>query len=155
MGDAAENIQAIAVHSAVEKQMNENDDIDTIPDSEGNMVKTFMGKRIIVDDGMTVTAGATSGFKYTTILFGAGAFGYGEGTPAKPVAFDTEEMEGNGGGVDYMGERKIWVIHPFGYQSVGTPAAEGGFSNAELALAGTWTRVVDRKSTPLAFLVTN
>ncbi len=155
MGDAADEIQAIAVHSAIEKQMNENDDIDTIPDSEGNMVKTFMGKRIIVDDGMTVTAGTTDGLKYTTILFGAGAFGYGEGTPANPVGFKTEEMQGNGAGVDYLGERKIWIIHPFGYKTKTDPTAEGGFSNTELATAAVWERVIDRKSVPLAFLVTN
>jgi len=47
------------------------------------------------------------------------------------------------------------MIHPFGYKVVATPDGEGGFTNTELASASTWERVVDRKSVPLAFLVTN
>lgn len=156
MGDNAEEIQALGVHSAIYKQMVDADDIDFIPDSQGSLtIPTFMGKRVIVDDGMTVTAGTTDGFKYTTVLFGNGAIGYGETMADTPVELDREGRQGNGGGVDYLGERKVWMIHPFGFQTTGTPTAEGGFSNAELALATTWDRVVDRKSVPLAYLVTN
>lgn len=156
MGDASENIMALGVHSAILKQMVDNDDIDYIVDSQGALtIPTFMGKRVIVDDGMTVTAGATSGFKYTTVLYGQGAFGYGEGTSEVPMETKRDELAGNGAGVEYIGERKTWLIHPFGYQVTGTPAGEGGFTNSELALATTWDRVVDRKSVPLAFLITN
>ena len=156
MGDASENITAVGVHSAVLKQMVDADDIDYIPDSLGKLtIPTFMGKRVIVDDGLTVKAGTTSGLKYTTILFGAGAFAYGNGSPLNPVETKRDEMAGNGGGVEYIGERKTWMIHPFGYQNTGTPAGEGGFTNAELALATTWSRCVDRKSVNLAFLITN
>lgn len=156
MGDAAENITAVAVHSAILKQMVDADDIDFIPDSQGSLtIPTFMGKRVIVDDGMTKISGTTSGVKYVTVLFGNGAFAYGEGTPNMPVELKREALQGNGGGVDYIIERKTWSIHPFGYQIVGTPAAEGGYTNAELATAAVWTRVVDRKSVPICFLITN
>ena len=156
MGDNAEKITAIGVHSAIYKQMVDNNDIDFIEDSEGSLViPTYMGKTVIVDDGMTVTAGTTDGFKYTTVLFGTGAIGYGEGTPMLPSEVKRDELAGNGAGVEYIGERKTWLLHPFGYQSVTTPAAEGGFTNTELATAAVWSRVVDRKSVPLAFLVTN
>lgn len=156
MGDNAETITAIAVHSAIYKQMVDNNDIDFIEDSEGSLViPTYMGKTVIVDDGMTVTAGTTDGFKYTTVLFGTGAIGYGEGNPLVPTEVKRDELAGNGAGVEYIGERKTWLVHPFGYQSVTAPVAEGGFSNTELATAAVWTRVIDRKSVPLAFLVTN
>lgn len=156
MGDASENIKALGVHSAILKQMVDADDIDYIADSQGSLtIPTFMGKRVIVDDGMPVTAGTTSGFKYTTVLYGEGAFGYGEGSAQVPVELKREALQGNGGGVEYIGERKTWMIHPFGYKVVATPAGEGGFTNTELASASTWERVVDRKSVPLAFLVTN
>lgn len=156
MGDAADNIKALSVHSSVLKQMVDADDIDYIVDSQGALtIPTFMGKRVIVDDGMPVIAGTTSGFKYVTVLFGAGAIGYGEGSPQVPVEVLRDPMKGNGGGIENIGERKTWMIHPFGYQVNGTPAAEGGFTNAELATAGTWSRVLDRKSTPLCFLITN
>ncbi len=156
MGDAGQALSAIAVHSAVYKQMVDSDDIDFIPDSMGKLtIPTYMGLRVIQDDGMTVTAGSTSGFKYTSVIFGAGAFGYGDGNPEVPVETKREGLQGNGGGVEYIGERKTWVMHPFGYQTLTTPSAEGGFTNAELATAGVWDRVVDRKSVPMAFLVTN
>jgi hypothetical protein len=155
MGDMADQLTSIVVHSAVMKQMVNNDDIDYIPDSEGNLtIPTYMGLRVIVDDGATVTAGSTDGFKYTSIIFGAGAFGYGEGSPMNPVETQREALQGDGAGVEYIGERKTWVLHPFGFADVGTPAALS-YTNTELATATTWDRVVERKNVPMAFLITN
>ena len=155
MGDAFENTGAIGVHSAIYKQMVDNDDIDYIPDSQGRMtIPTFMGKRVIIDDGMTVTAGTTDGFKYTTVLFGEGAFGWGEGMPKVPVELEREASQGNGGGIETLWTRKTHIIHPAGFQSTGTPAGDS-FTLAELRLAASWDRVVPRKNVPMAFLVTN
>lgn len=155
LGDAFENTGAIAVHSAIYKQMVDGDDIDFIPDSQGRMtIPTFMGKRVIVDDGMTVTPGATDGFKYTTVLFGEGAFGWGEGMPKVPVELEREASQGNGGGIETLWTRKTSIIHPAGFQSTGTPAGDS-FTLAELRLATSWNRVVPRKNCPLAFLITN
>jgi len=155
MGDQATQLTAIAVHSAVMKQMVDNDDIDFIPDSNGNLtIPTYMGLRVIVDDGLTVTAGTTDGFKYTSIIFGAGAFGYGEGSPLVPVETKRDELAGDGAGVEYLGTRKTWLLHPFGFADDSTPSAES-YSLAELATAAVWDRVVVRKNIPMAFLVTN
>lgn len=155
MGDMATELQAIAVHSRIMAQMVKNDDIVYIPDSQGRLtIPTYMGLRVIVDDGMTVRAGTTSGFVYTSVLFGAGAFGYGEGAAKMPVELDREASKGNGGGIETLWERKTWLLHPFGFQATGTPAANS-FSLAELATAGAWARVVERKSVPIAFLQTN
>lgn len=155
LGDAFELAGAIGVHSQVYKQMVDQDDIDFIPDSQGRMViPTYMGKRVIVDDGHTVTAGTTDGFKYTTVLYGDAAFGYGEGSPAKPVAIQSDEDQGNGAGIETLWVRNTWLLHPFGFQNTGTPAADS-FTLAELATATSWDRVVERKNVPLAFLITN
>jgi hypothetical protein len=155
LGDAFNNTGAMAVHSAVYKQMVDADDVDFIPDSEGKMViPTFMGKRVIVDDSMTVTAGSASGFKYTTVLFGAGSFGLGNGTPDYPVEIERAEAGGNGGGIGTLWTRKTYLLHPLGFKNTGTPA-DDSYSIAELKLAATWSRVVDRKLVPMAFLVTN
>lgn len=155
MGDMATELQAIAVHSRIMTQMVKNDDIVYIPDSQGRLtIPTYMGLRVIVDDGMTVRPGTTSGFVYTSVLFGAGAFGYGEGSAKMPVELDREASKGNGGGIETLWERKTWLLHPFGFQATGTPAANS-FSLAELATAGVWARVVERKSIPIAFLQTN
>lgn len=155
MGDAADSLRAIAVHSAVMKQMVKNDDIVYIPDSQGNLIiPTYMGLRVIVDDGLPVVAGTTSGFKYTSVIFGEGAFGWGNGAPIVPVAVKREEDQGNGAGVETLWTRKTWLLHPFGYKNTGTPAAVS-FSLAELQAATTWERVIERKNVPISFLVTN
>ena len=155
MGDAAESLRAIAVHSAVMKQMVKNDDIVYIPDSMGQLtIPTYMGLRVIVDDGLPVVAGTTSGFKYTSVIFGEGAFGWGDGAPINPVEVERNADQGNGAGIETLWTRKTWLLHPFGYKNTGTPAAVS-FSLAELAAATTWERVIERKNVPISFLVTN
>jgi len=155
MGDAATTLRAIGVHSAVMSQMVKNDDIVYIPDSEGKLtIPTYMGLRVIVDDGHTVTAGSTSGFKYTSVLFGEGAIGYGDGVPLNGVEIEREAAQGNGAGIETLWSRKTWILHPFGFQTLTTPAAVS-FSLAELATAAVWDRVVARKNVPLGYLVTN
>lgn len=155
MGDAAADLRAIAVHSAILKQMVKNDDIVYIPDSMGQLtIPTYMGLRVIVDDGLPVTAGTTDGFKYTSVLFGEGAFGYGVGSPMVPVEVEREAAQGNGGGIETLWVRNTWLLHPFGFQQTGTPAGES-FTTAELRAATSWARVVERKSIPIAFLSTN
>jgi hypothetical protein len=157
MGDAKDSLTTIAVHSAVLKTMTLNDDIDYMPDSEGKLtIPTYKGLRVIVDDGLTVTAGTTSGFKYTSVIYGNGAFAYGEGTPNVPVEVAREAAQGNGGGVEVFWKRNTWILHPFGFADDGTPATNGfSYTLAEVAAAAAWDRVIERKNIPLAFLITN
>ena len=103
---------------------------------------------------MTVTAGSTDGFKYTSVIYGAGAFGYGVGSAEVPVEIDRLAGGGNGGGIETLWERNTWLIHPFGFKQTSTPSAVS-FTQAELSTAAVWDRVVDRKLVPMAFLVTN
>lgn len=155
MGDSVGDLRAIAMHSVVQAQAVKNNDIIYIPDVNGQLtIPTYMGLRVIVDDNVPVRAGTTSGFVYTSILFGEGAFGWGDGDPENPVEVERQAAQGNGGGVETLWTRKTWIIHPFGYQNTGTPASTS-FTLAELALATTWARVIERKNVPIAFLETN
>lgn len=155
LGDAFENTGVIAVHSVVYKRMVDNDDIDFIRDSAGNiMFATYMGRTIIIDDGMPAIAG-TNRIKYTSVLFGAGAFGYGEGTPQVPVEVERAPNQGNGGGVETLYTRKTWLLHPLGFKFTSASVAATTATQAELALATNWDRQVERKNVPLAFLITN
>jgi len=155
LGDAYNELTAIAVHSVVYKRMVDNDDIDFIPDSQGNMtIPTFLGHRVIVDDGLPVETDSVYSTKYTSIIFGAGAVGFGEGTPANPVEVDRQPAQGNGGGVEILFSRKTYLLHPFGFKT-GTAPAGTSYTLAELEAAASWDRVVERKNTPIAFLVTN
>lgn len=156
LGDMFDMTGAVAMHSVVYKRAVDNDDIDFIPDSEGNMtIPTYLGKRVIIDDGLTVVAGGTSGFVYTTILFGEGAYGWGEGSPAVPTELERAEAGGNGGGIGTLWSRKTWLLHPFGYQFTSTTVAGISPTLAEYRLAANWDRVIVRKNVPIAFLLTN
>lgn len=156
LGDNFDALKALGVHSLIYRQMVKNDDIDFVKDSTGTFdIPTFMGKEVIVDDNCPVTAGATNGFKITSILYGADAFGLGVGTPRKPVAVERKESEGQGGGTETLWERKTWLLHPSGHSFLSASVAGASPSLAELALAANWERKMQRKNTPIAFLVTN
>lgn len=164
LGDHFGEVNAIAVHSVVFKRMVDNDDITferpsetdpNIPISAGGAVPYFLGKRVIVDDGLPVVAGTTSGFKYISVLFGEGVIGYGEGTPKVPTEIFRAPDRGNGGGVETLWERKSMIIHPFGHAFLSASVAGQSPTLAELATAANWNRVIERKNVPLAFLITN
>jgi hypothetical protein len=139
LGDAEGGIVAVGVHSATYRLMKKQNLIEFIPDSNGVVnIPTYMGKRVIVDDGMPVSNGV-----YTTYLFGAGAIGYGEGTPKVPL--ETERNALIAGGQEYIVSRRHFILHPRGIQWDGTPSADTP-SNAELATAGNWGRVYEPKN---------
>lgn len=153
MGDLRDDITAMAVHSSVRDQMDFNDQIDYIRDSEGNLVgEAYAGKMLIVDDGLPAIPSGESDIDYVSILFGAGAFGYGEGEPVMPTEVDRKAEKGDGGGVEILWSRRTWLLHPFGFAA---SAPDGqSHTRSELEAAATWDRVVKRKNVPLAFLRT-
>lgn len=142
LGDAEGGIVAMAVHSATYRSMKKQNLIDFIPDARGEVnIPTYMGKRVIVDDGMPLSNGV-----FTTYLFGQGAVGYGEGMPK--VATETERNGLVGGGEEYLISRRHFVLHPRGIAwnpSSGVPAADTP-TNAELGNAGNWSRVYEAKN---------
>ena len=151
MGDAMESISALAVHSDIYKQALENDLIEFVRDSQGNLVMpTFRGLAIIMDDGLTVDADA-----YTSILFGSGAVGYGTAEPraAEGTEIENKPSAGMGGGQQVLHSRMNAAMHPAGFSWVeGTVVGESP-TIAEMGDASHWQRIIERKSVPLAFLV--
>jgi hypothetical protein len=143
LGDHKDNIVGIAMHSAVEATLAKNDLIQTVRDSEGAIVmKTFMSKRVIVDDAMEPASGGI----YSTYLFGPGAIGWAEGTPKVPS--ETARNPLINGGQEYLVSRRHFVMHPRGIRwtpASGTPAKQTP-SDAELATPGNWTLVYDQKN---------
>src|ERR1041385_7553995 len=97
LGDAADRLTAVAMHSATEAALKKLDLIDFLPDSEGKpSLATFQGRRVVVDDTLPTRVGTTDGTVYTTYLFGQGAFAKGasplDGTPLQG-GFGTEGVE--------------------------------------------------------------
>ena len=160
-GDHYDDYAVFAVHSVVAKRMVDNDDIDFLADSNGQLtIPSFLGRRLVVDDSLPMTAAAGTGGSdaaatYTSYLFGTGLIGYGERSPKVPVELDREAAQGNGAGIETLWERKSWVIHPFGTAFTNTTLTDGNATLAQLRLAANWDRVIDRKLIPLAAIVTN
>lgn len=166
MGDSEEDLGVCMMHSVVFARARKNNLIDFIPDSEGRInIPTFLGRRVIVDDGMpkgtsAVRQDASAGVTgvYETWFFGMGAVQFGSLPPPNATATERIERAGNGGGQNVLYSRQQWIIHPIGHAYTGTPA-NGGPSNAttsnNLNHVGSWNRVYpERKQIKFARLIT-
>ena len=163
MGDSAEALGMCFMHSIVYARAQKNNLIDFIPDANGVVnIPTFLGRRVVVDDGLPNPAGSgaaqTAAGIYHTWLFGGGAVRYGVGTPETPFETDRLPSAGDGGGQEVMYDRVQWCLHPVGHAYVGTPP-NGGPTNAatanNLASATSWRRVfTERKQIKIARLIT-
>ena len=163
MGDSAEALGMCFMHSIVYARAQKNNLIDFIPDANGVVnIPTFLGRRVIVDDGLPNPAGVgaaqTAAGIYHTWLFGGGAVRYGVGTPETPFETDRLPSAGDGGGQEIMYDRVQWCLHPVGHAYVGT-SPSGGPTNAattnNLAAATSWQRVfTERKQIKIARLIT-
>lgn len=160
LGDRFKKIGAVAMHSIVFGGLVKADQIIYVRPSQGDIdIPTYLGKRVIIDDGMPIIGGdgAAVAYKYLTILFGNGAFGYGRGQAKVPSEFQRAPDRANGGGTETLWSRKRWVIHPFGYSFSSTVITGPGLSPtwADLKDATNWSRVLPRKNVPLGFIVSN
>ena len=165
LGDAAEDVTAVFMHSIVYSKAQKNNLIDFIPDAEGHIkIPVFLGRRVIIDDGMPNPAGDTannantgggSGL-YHTWLVGPASFRLGVGTPVVPTEVFRYPSRGNGAGSDVLFNRVEWAIHPVGHAWVGSsPVYEGGPTNGQLSASGSFVRVFpERKQIKLARLIT-
>lgn len=157
MGDHKSKLRVLAVHSAVHARMQELgalvDNFD--PETGILLYQTFQGKRVVVDDDMPAVAGSNR-ITYTSILFGAGAFAHGFGSPKTPTAVEREEAQGNGEGIETLWNRRHEIIHPRGFAVAGTQVSSVVTPTySTLASAAAWNRIYDRKIIPLAFIQTN
>jgi hypothetical protein len=153
LGDRGDRLTAIAVHSATEAALRKLDLIDFLPDSEGKMtIKTFQGRRVIVDDNLPTRAGTTDGTVYTSYLFGPGAFGRGtaplDGAPLQG-GFGTEGVEIARLPLDsdtVLVNRRRYILHPRGVKFTSAVVAADSPTNAELENQANWVRVFENKN---------
>lgn len=152
LGDAASRFTAIAVHSTVYAAMQKANLIDFEPTNTQNIGwGVYLGKTVIVDDRCPREAGSTSGYKYTSYLFGQGAIGLGEGAAPVPTETDRDSLAGD----DILVNRRHYILHPRGVKFTSSSVAGSSPTNAELEAAANWDRVYDQKNVRLAALVTN
>lgn len=154
LGDAADSLTLMFVHSKVYARLQKENLIDFIPDARGEVaIPTYQGMQLVVSDTLPVDASGANPI-YDTYIAGAGALRYGEAAAKVPVAVQREELEADGAGVEYFVSRRDVVIHPLGFKYSGS-IPNAGPGNAALATAANWTRAFERKNIPLVGIKTN
>jgi len=146
LGDAAMQLTAIVMHSAVFTTLQKQNLIDYIPNSQGIVdFPTYLGYRIVVDDALIPVSGV-----YSTYLFSNGCFGRGSGIPVSltPVGIARDELASD----DILVNRRALCLHPFGIKFTNTTVTGATPSNTELALAANWSKVVEDKRIGMALL---
>ena len=142
MGDAQGELTAVVMHSATKAYLKKQNLIQTERDSTSVEFDTYQGRRVIVDDGCPVANGV-----YTTYLFGNGAVAYGNGSPVRFVPTELDRDKKLGSGVDYLINRKAFILHPRGIKFTNLVRANAEtVSRAELANAKNWERVYEPKA---------
>ena len=138
LGDNADKLTGFAMHSATVAKLTKDDLIETIPPSEGKpAVRTFLGKPVVVDDSLPVSDGV-----YTTYIFGAGAFGWGEGGAPVPVETARDALAGD----DILIHRRHFIMHPRGVAFQNAVVTGPTPSNDELTNPQNWERVYEPKN---------
>lgn len=149
LGDSAENIGAVAVNSAVYAYMLKQDQIATIPNSQGTgsitVYKPLMAE-VIVDDAIPYDNSTKVASMY---LFGKGAFGFVESnTGIVPSEIGRNQLRGMG--ENFLVTRKQFVLHPLGVQWNEPTSAIVSPTNADLETAARYLRVKEKKNIYLA-----
>src|SRR5512136_356438 len=153
LGDRGDRLTAVAMHSGTEAALRKLDLIDFIPESEGKaQLRTFQGRKVIVDDKLPTRAGSTDGTVYTSYLFGQGAFAKGaaplDGTPLQG-GFGTEGVEIARVPLEsdtFLINRRRYLLHPRGVKFTSASVAADSPTNAELETAANWVRVFESKN---------
>lgn len=156
MGDNQSELDTLIMHSVCYNRLQKLNLIDFIPDSEGKVrFPTYLGYRVIIDDGCPAVAGANR-TTYHTYLVGKNALGWAEVAVDKPVAVDGDESLADGMGVEELWTRRQFVLHPYGIKFTDSSVAGEFPTNTELQTAANWDRVyAERKQVPIAVLLTN
>ena len=153
-GDLAAMIVPMTVYWNMVKQ---NAITFTEPSNQGIKIPLYGGQAVVlpVSDSLLSVNAATNGKKYTTILCGAGCFAWGQGSPHMPSEVRREPLQGNGGGVEILVERKRWVFGVAGHSFTSASIALQSPTSAEWGLPANWTRKYPRNAVPIAYLQTN
>lgn len=143
LGDAQEQLSAVIMHSAVKSALKKQNLLTTERPSMGVEFEAYQGKRVIVDDNTPYESGTQT---FTTYLFGSGALGLGNGNPLGFIPTEIDRDKKKGSGVDYLINRKNFILHPRGIKWTNTARVNPETpTRAELSTATNWSRVYESK----------
>lgn len=152
MGDAYNDLGIMLCHSQVYFALLKSSEERIIPASSTIPFATYLGRRVIVDDGLPVRTVTGTAKSFSTYFMGSGALAYGVGSPQGVTSFETERDAL--AGVDRLVNRNHYFLHLSGVKWAGD--SEGvSPTNAELATPTNWVRVFPRKNIPVALLIHN
>lgn len=132
----------MVVHPKIYTALRKADLIVEIPASAQTRAMAFYNTMEVVVDR---NAPEPVGGKFVTYLLKAGALQFGQSSSGY-VPTEVDRLAEIGGGTDRLFTRRVYSIHPNGFSFVGTPAADAGATNTELALATSWDRVWEQEN---------
>ncbi len=163
LGDAYDLLGMAFMHSATYTYLQKHELITRTPvfnpAAPGDPInyESFMGYRILVDDGMPVgkTDGGSSYTYYDTYFLGTNAFVRQDGTPQGLVTTETDRDKL--GAKNYLINRWCQVIHPRGFGWVPDETATLHSNakypdNTDLATPANWRLTTNHKKVPIACL---
>ena len=147
MGDAADKLGLVFMHSATYTRLQKNQQITTEFDSDLKVkIDYYLGYQVVVDDGMPVTGGV-----YDTYFIGKGAFAREDGMPQGLVGTETDRD--SLASENILINRRAIVLHPLGVSWQRPEELARKFAaNSHLATAANWKLAVDHKKVPIVCL---
>ena len=146
LGDAKSNVTGVLMHSFVENYLVKRQLIEYVDQTnelgQATRIPYFMGKRVFVDDACPFDGTSLIASMY---VFGPGAIGYGIGSHPAIVATETIRDAANRAGIDYLVNRRMFIMHPKGISYTGAVAGDAFATDAEIGNGANWTLVVDKK----------
>lgn len=159
LGDRLDAFAGMAMHSDIYWELEKQNLIEYLSPAEqgATPIRTYRGKTVIVDDTLPKVAGGTSGFVYSTYLFGQNAIAYGEdpmpmgaGGEQIAVEVDRDILAGQ----SYLTNRRHFIMHAKGVKWQGTISGDTP-ADGELEAGASWARVFEKKNVAIACLRTN
>lgn len=156
MGDKADMLRLLMVHSVVYTNLQTQNLIDFIPHSDSKvMIPFYLGYQLMVSDTLPVSLISGSDYAYTSYLSAPGVLAFGEHAPAIPVETERLPSQGNGAGVEALYTRRQFAFQPLGHHWTESSVVANFPTNAELETAANWDRKFpERKQVPFVAIKT-
>ena len=152
LGDAADKVKSLAMHSAVYTALQKQQLIEYIPDASNSNIKIpyYLGYRVAAVDDSIPVEGTGANAIYTTYLFANGSIARNEGNPNNLTTYETdrEKLKGN----DIVITRRALTMHPYGVKFTSADVKDITPSNEELSDPRNWSRVYEKKNIGLLAL---
>lgn len=154
LGDRQDLLTGMLCHSTVYKNMRSQGLVEDFqPNDLAPVIPLYQGRRIFVDDRVPTEADEADGDPvFYTLIFGRGAFGFGETAPPKPgIETDRDIAAGD----DLLATRRYFVLHPRGVKFTSNTVAGASPTNAEFETAANWSKVYKDKQVRIVALKSN